>query len=398
MIITAKRIIPGDGKTVLENKAVCVLDGRICEIGDLTALRGKCPDCEVVDYGDASLLPGLIDMHVHLGHYWSRSDANRYTDFRIAYLAADYAKKAFSKGVTTLRDVSSVQNLCASMNSAASDGYLEIPRIISTDSALCFTGGHGWEESVDEINGPWEIRAAIRDRIKRGAGWIKLMASHRSNTPEFTQEELDAAVDECHRVNKKIAVHAGTQPSIQMCIDAGFDTIEHGTYMTAAQAKQMAEKNIVWVPTITAYTRTYEFILENENNADMDQTAKSLIAHLAYFRDAATAYKENFKKLYETGVKIVTGTDLIFNGAPVTPVAREMKYMTSYGMPALEVIRAATKTGAETLEIDNITGEITTGKLADILVVAGNPLENIEVMEKVTEVYFGGKSMYCSCS
>jgi len=331
-------------------------------------------------------------MHAHVGEYSDRSDAASYNDFKIAYFAADYAKKAFSKGVTTIRDVASPKNLCASINYAAKQGFLEVPRLIFTDAGLCFTGGHGWDLAGSvEVDGPWAVRTAIRDAIKRGAQWIKILTSHRSDTPEFTQEELCAAVDECHRVGKKVAVHAGTQPSIQMCIDAGFDTIEHGTHLSVAQAEQMAAKGIVWVPTIVAYARTYEFIVQSVENGN-----SIYLAHQDYFRAAAAAYRENFKKLYDTGVKIVTGTDLCFNNAPATPVAWEMKYMADYGMPALEVIRAASKAGAETLDIDHLIGEVVAGKQADIVVVAGNPLEDIGTVENVMEVFFGGKSVYRS--
>jgi len=390
MILKADRIITGDGSTVLEDKALYIKDSIISEIGDFHSLKDKYPESCVEEFTGATILPGFIDMHAHLGEYSDRSDAASYNDFMIAYFAANFAGKAFTKGVTTIRDVASPKNLCASINYAAEQGFLEVPRLIFTDAGLCFTGGHGWDSSgAVEVDGPWAIRTAIRDAIKRGALWIKVLTSHRSSKPEFTQEELNTAVEESHRVGKKIAVHAGTQPSIQMCIDAGFDTIEHGTYLTVAQAEQMAAKGIVWVPTIVAYTHTYEFIVENMSNEN-----SAYLSQHDYFRDAASAYRENFKKLYDTGVKIVTGTDLCFNNSPVTPIAWEMKYMADYGMPALEVIRAATKSGAETLDIDHLTGEIAAGKQADIVIVAGNPLQDIGAAENVLEVYFGGKSVY----
>ena len=390
MILKADRIITGDGSTVLEGKSLYFKDDLISEIGDFSALTEKHPESCVKEYSGATLLPGFIDMHAHIAEYGDRSDAASYNDYKVAYFAASYAKKAFAKGVTTIRDAASPKDLCASVNYAVKEGFLQVPRLIYTDAGLCFTGGHAWDTPLAvEVDGPWAIRAAIRDAIKRDAMWIKVLTSHRSHTPEFTQEELNTAVDEAHRVGKKIAVHAGTHPSIQMCIDAGFDTIEHGTYLTVEQAKQMTDKGIVWVPTIVAYTRTYEFIvenLENENSAYLSQHD--------YFRDAATAYKENFKKLYDTGVKIVTGTDLCFNNSPVTPIAWEMKYMADYGMPVLEVIRAATKNGAETLDIDHITGEIISGKQADLVVVAGDPVRDITAAENVLEVFYGGTSVY----
>ena len=393
MILKADRIVTGDGSTVLDNKAVYVTGEKVTEIDELAVLKAKYPNSPLKEYSGASILPGLIDMHVHVGYWRSRIDAHTYNDFKIAYFAADYLKRAFSKGVTTVRDVGSPKNLSVSISSAVKSGFLKAPRIIPADAPLCFTGGHSHKGNGWEVNGPWEIRAAIRDLIKRGAQWIKLMDSHRSDTPEFTQEELDAAVDECHRVNKKTTVHAGTQPAIQMCIDAGFDTIEHATDLTVEQAKQMAEKGIVWDPTIVAYTQTYKHVMDNLNNEGVDMVTRGFIDQRAYFEKAATTYKENFRKLYETGVKIVTGTDLVYYEAPVTPVASEMKHMVEYGMPAVEAIRAATKTCAETLCIDDI-GEIAVGKIADILVVTGNPVQDIDAMENVVEVYQGGKSMY----
>ena len=133
------------------------------------------------------------------------------------------------------------------------------------------TGGHGHQDGVEEADSPWGVRAAIRRQLRAGADWVKILTSNRGDIPEFTQEELDAAVDEAHRQGVKIAVHSGTQPSIQMCIDAGFDTIEHGTFLTEAQARQMAEKGIAWTPTITAYTYLYEQTKQMiEAGVDMD--------------------------------------------------------------------------------------------------------------------------------
>lgn len=391
MILKPDRIITGDGHTVLE-AAVYIQDGLIAEIGDFNTLTAQYPTSPRQEYPSATLMPGLIDMHVHIGYWPSHSDAATLDNFRLAYFAADYAREALSKGVTTLRDVSSSKNLCAAIKYGVKMGYLTAPRIFTTDIALCFTGGHGWINSW-EVDSPWALRAAIRDNIKRGADWIKIMASHRSDTPEFTQDELDAAVDEAHRVGKKLAVHAGTQPSIQMAIDAGFDTIEHGTYLTVPQALQMKERGIVWTPTIAAYTRTHERNLAMRDNPGTDISSRAFSADFAYFRDAAEAYQNNFRTLYETGVKIVAGTDIVYNNAPATPMSWEMGYMAKYGMPNLEVIRAATKTPAETLDIGHLTGEIAVDKAADILIVQGNPAENIGDVENVVAVFLEGRQV-----
>ncbi|MCL2006630.1 MAG: amidohydrolase family protein [Treponema sp.] len=395
MIIKADRIITGDGKTVLENTALVLEKGKILELGEIAKLREKHKDKTVLEYPGASILPGLIDMHVHIGYVWNTPEGSAYNDFMIAYYSGDYARQAFAKGVTTMRDVSSPKNLCATMIQAAEKGYIKIPRIIHTDLHICFTGGHAWDHSV-EVDGPWQVRAAIRDAIKRGAHWIKIMASHRSDTPEYTQEELNAAVDECHRVKRKIAVHAGTQPSIQMCIDAGFDTIEHGTYLTETQAKQMADKGLVWVPTIVAYTFTHDRIKESMERDNPASVQAGFLEHHEYFQNAANAYRDNFEKLYKTGVKIAAGTDLVYPGREAAPIAEELILMVKYGMPVLEAIKAATMTGAETLGMGERIGEIAPGKVADIAVINGDPLKGVKALKNVREVFYSGESVYKS--
>jgi len=395
MIITADRIITGDGRTVIDKGAIYLVEGKIQEIADLDVLKAKYPLAVVREYQGATLMPGFIDMHVHIGYIWNDAEMSAYNDFMLAYYSADYAKSAFTQGVTTMRDVSSSKDLCASMVRAATKGYLDIPRIIHTDTALNFTGGHAWEHGL-EVDGPWAVRGAIRDAIKRGADWIKVMSSHRSDTPEYTQEELEAAVDETHRVGRKAAVHAGTQPSIQMCIDAGFDTIEHGTWLTVEQAMQMKEKDLVWCPTIVAYTWTHQRIARALEDAGTTVQA-SFTQHHKYFKDAADTYRENFKALCETGVKIIAGTDVVYTNRPVTPIAAEINYFIEYGMPVLQAINSATKLCAEVLGMDDQIGEIAPGKIADLVIVSGNPLEDCSAFAKVREVFFAGKSVFC-CS
>lgn len=398
MIIIADIIITGDGSTVLHDTAVFIGDkGIIRKIGSAEELKTLYPDECVKEYRGATLLPGLIDMHVHIGYWWNKPDSYEYNDFMIAYMALANAQEAFSSGVTTMRDVSSPQFLCTTMNKAAEKGYIQIPRIIGCGIGICMTGGHGYElkGGIKEANGPWGVRAAIREQIKSGAQWIKILTSHRTDTPEYTQEELNAASDECHRMGKKISVHAGTQPSIQMCIDAGYDTIEHGTFLNVEQAQEMAEKGLVWVPTIIAYTYLYEY-LETKKGQEINENFADyiLLKEREYFKAAAQAYRDNFSQLIKTGVKVVTGTDMVFNGAPITPVAREMQYMVDYGMEPIKAIQIATSNGAEVLGLSHKIGQINEGLLADLLIIEGDPLKDISNMSKVVEVYYGGKSVY----
>lgn len=396
MIIKADKIITGDGLTVLDDSAVLIDDkGVIEKIDNIEQLKTIYPYEYIKEYNGATLLPGLIDMHVHIGFWWGKSDSYDYNDYLIAYMALANAQEAFSTGVTTMRDELSPQLLCITMKKAGEKNYIQIPRIIFSGEGLCMTGGHGHDliGAVKEVDSPWKIRAAIREQIKNGAQWIKILTSHRTNTPEYTQEELNAAVDECHRLGRKISVHAGTQPSIQMCIDAGFDTIEHGTFLTLEQARIMVDKGIVWNPTIMAYCDEYENLKKNKGQETGGNIVmNTMLNDYEYFKKAAYAYSNNFGELIKTGVKVVTGTDSI--DTPITPVAKEIQYMVKFGMDPIKAIQAATSNGAEVLGLSNKTGQIKEGLIADLLIVEDDPIKDISNISKVIEVYYGGKSVY----
>ena len=319
MILRAKYLITGDGRTCLQDQAVYLdKEEKIGWIGDAAEAAGRYPEEMVKDYGEATILPGLFDMHVHFGYYYSQPDLDNYDDYMVAYYALEQAKQSLRLGITTVGDLSCPPNLMKQLRLAGQKGYVAVPRIIHADAGICMTGGHGHQDGVEEADSPWGVRAAIRRQLRAGADWVKILTSNRGDIPEFTQEELDAAVDEAHRQGVKIAVHSGTQPSIQMCIDAGFDTIEHGTFLTEAQARQMAEKGIAWTPTITAYTYLYEQTKQMiEAGVDMDNPIAARAVHdQAFFQPAFEAYRDNFKKLYDTGVTVLAGSDMVLYKAP----------------------------------------------------------------------------------
>ena len=399
MIFCAKNVVLGDGKTVIESGAVFVgKDGKIKKVGKSSKICAKFPDEQITDYGDATILPGLFDMHVHLGYYYSQPDQNNYNDYEVAYYAAKQAEIALSLGITTVRDLSSPHNLCKSLRLAGEKGYTKVPRIIHADAGICMTGGHGHEDGIDEVDGADNIRSAIRRQTRDGADWIKLLTSHRSDIPEYTQEELDAAVDECHRRNIKCAAHAGTQPSIEMSIQAGFDTIEHGTFMTEKQAMQMKKNGQAWTPTITAYTYLYEYCqkITKEGGDLSNPVAAGAARDYAYFKPAADSYRENFKKIYDTGVTVLAGSDMVLYNAPPLPINKELYYMVQYGITPLEAIRTATVNPAKVLGLENITGMLEDGLEADLLVVSGNAALDITSLNHVKAVYLAGKPVFAA--
>ena len=397
MILMADHLLTGDGATHRADAALRLDEkGRIAWIGSRREAAERWPQEEKKDYGEATMLPGLFDMHVHFGYYYSQPDLAEFDDFMIAYYALAQAKASLSLGITTIRDLSSPHGLLKRLRQAGEKGYVTVPRIIHADAGICMTGGHGHQDGIEEADGPWAVRAAIRRQCRDGADWVKLLTSNRADIPEFTQEELDAAVDECHRRGYKTAVHAGTQPSIQMCIDAGFDTIEHGTFMTVEQGRQMAEKGIAWVPTITAYTYLYEQtkkLIEEGGNTDNPIAARA-IRDQAFFEPAYKAYRDNFKAIYDTGVTVLAGSDMVLYGAPPLPIHQELGYMVEYGITPLEAVRTATVNAAAVLGIGKETGCLKEGLAGDILAVKGDVSQNIRALDDVLEVFLGGRSVH----
>lgn len=398
MIIQAKHLVNGDGKTALQDAAVVVKNDKIRDLGPAAEVKGRHPGERVVDYGEATILPGLFDMHEHLAYYYSQPNKEEYDAYLIAYYAQKQASLAFARGITTVRDLGTAPHgLMRDLRRAAELGLLKAPRIINTDSGICMTGGHGWEDGEEQADGPWNIRAVIRRQLRDGADWIKILTSNRTDVPEFTQEELDAAVDECHRRNVKTAVHAGTPIAIQMSIDAGFDTIEHGTFMTRAQAEQMAKNGQAWTPTITAYTVLYHFSqqqLEKSGGCADDPVAARELRGMAYYKPAALAYRDHFKEFYDTGVTVLAGTDMVLRDAPPLPINLELGYMVKYGITPLQAIRTATVNPAKVLGLSGTTGKLETGLQADILVVRGDASSDITALDHVLGVYFGGEKVF----
>ena len=304
-------------------------------------------------------------MHAHLAYGYSQPDSFNYGAQLIMLYALQHAQAAFERGITTVRDMSSAHGVCKNLKLAEKKGFIVIPRIVHTDTGICMTGGHAWDE-VEEADGPWA--------------------------------ELDAAVDECHRRGIKCGVHAGTNPGIQMCIDAGFDTIEHGTFMTLDHAKQMAEKGIAWTPTIMAYTYLYELCKENiEKNGDApvsDPVMQKEMANYEFFEPAYKAYRDHFKEFYDTDVTVLAGTDMVMYHSPLLPLPRELQYMVEYGITPVQAVQVATSNPAKVLGVEKERGLVAEGLDADLLVVGGDLSRDITRLKDVKFVTLGGKRVF----
>ena len=397
MIIIPERIATGERFVVLENKAVLVQDGVIRKIGEPADLLRDCPEEPVVKADGCTLIPGMIDLHTHLG--WGENPALMGNDCSVS-LRALYAgkkmKETLRNGVTTIRDASSGDGLGVALNEAAARGWIKVPRVFPCLVGICMTGGHGAAASVyhaiQEVDGIDDIRKAIRLNKKNGASWIKLLTSEGYRGDELSEEEICFAAKEAHRLGMKIEVHAGYGSSIESCLAAGVDSIEHGTHLTEEQGQVMIEKNITWVPTIYVFNHEYDRMTAEGVPQREKDDPKSVYNYLA---ECVECYPENIVPLHRMGVRIATGTDTDCTGYKgASPVATECEYLVKCGLRPLEALECATRNGADLLGIGDHVGLVAEGYTADLVLVHGDVSKDISVLHNVCAVYQNGNEVY----
>ena len=270
-----------------------------------------------------------------------------------------------------------------------------MPRIIYANIALAATGGHSYykHDTVIQVDGVDNLRSAVRKENTKGSKWIKIMNSSRVELSEYTQAELDAIVDEAHRNKLKVSTHSTNWPALQGVINAGVDTIEHGSDLTEEQVKQMIEKGIALVPTLYSQLSIYLGVKNKADAKGFDALSPKEQETYKLYKKSVENQKKNFKTFADMGVTIVTGTDI---GAHTeVGVPGEIRTMVEYGLEPLKAIAAATSNCAAVLGEDGI-GELAPGKVADILVVKGNALEDIRALTHPEAVFFGGEKVKLS--
>jgi imidazolonepropionase-like amidohydrolase len=361
-------------------------------------------DETLIDLKTQTVMPGLMDMHVHLsGEFNKTSYAEKFftNDTEAAIRSTVFARKTLEAGFTTVRDLGDLyKGVTVSLKKAIEKGYVVGPRIYAAGKSIATTGGHadptnglrhelmgnpGPEDGV--INGPDDAMKAVRQRYKEGADVIKLtvtggvlsLAKNGSN-PQFTEEELNAVVKAAKDYDFVVAVHAHGAEGMRRAIIAGVDSVEHGTYMNKQVMQLMKKHGTYFVPTITAGKWVAEKAAIDDYYPDVVQPKAAAIG---------PKIQSTFSKAYKSGVNIAFGTD-----AGVFPHglnAREFGYMVDAGMPEFKAIQSATWNSAKLLKIDSYLGSIEVGKLADIVAVDGDPLENIHLMNSITFIMKDGK-------
>ena len=401
VVVTADRYLDVETGRYVEHPAIFIGDdGRISSIADARVVKWGA-DVRHIDMSGKTLLPGLIDMHVHLdgpadiGGYRGLE----YTDSFFGMTAVANARAMLDAGFTTVRNVGSGNRNDIGLAQAIRDGYAVGPRIVPAGYALGATGGHcdstflppSLEKDKKEegvADGIEEFRYQVRRQRKYGAEVIKVCATggvfSRNTEPgqlQVSEPELRAIADEAHQWGLRVAAHAHGADGIKAAIRAGIDTIEHASLVDAEGIRlAVARKQPVWF-SMDIYNTDYTQAEGAKNGVLPDNLRKD--------REIAQIQRDNFRAAYKAGVRMVFGSDA--GVMPHALVARQFATMVTYGMTPLEAIRAATRNAAEALGRTRDVGAITAGRFGDIVAVTGDPLQNVRLLETPTGVIKGGK-------
>lgn len=395
------KIIDTKNGKVLESKTIIVSEDKIVSVED----GYKNPDASddvIIDLKDKTIMPGFIDMHVHLE---GETNPNRYlerftlNDADVAFNSINYAKRTLLAGFTTVRDLGG-SGVNVSLRNAINSGKVEGPRIFTAEKAIGTTGGHadptngmkkelmgdpGPAEGV--INSPEAARKAVRQRYKNGADLIKITATggvlsvaKNGQNAQFTQEEVNEIVKTAKEYGMVVAAHAHGKEGMKRAVVAGVQTIEHGSFMDKEVATLMKQNNTYLVPTLSAGRYV-------EEKAKIPNYYPPVI--LPKIKSTMEVLDDTFKMVINENVPIAFGTDAgVF---PHGENAKEFRYMVEAGWTPMFSIQSATITNALLLDMENDLGQLKTGFIADIIATNDNPIENIETTENIVFVMKAGK-------
>ena len=379
VLLRGATLIDGRGGPPLPRAAVLIEGDKFTAVGTDGAVAAP-PDSTVVDLAGKWLVPGMIDLHVHPYSPKGAITGNpvQESDAYAALAAARNLRTALRAGITTVRDVGPHGATGVPLRRAINEGLVEGSRVFSCVRFISQTGGHGHDLEAD---GPFAVRRAVREVWKSGADLVKIAVNGSRSLPEYTREELAAAVDEAHRLGLRVACHASLLEPTRLAVSVGVDTIEHGCQLDEPLAREIADKGIVLVPT----TLVYQFLLEKSKTGVLEPVFAAAIQH------RCLTHRRAVEIALEAGVKIGAGTDMVDNDHTFDCLAEELATLVAFGMPAMQAIGAATSVAAEALGKEGQLGTVEPGRLADCIVLAEDPLKNIGVLQRVQMVFQNGR-------
>jgi imidazolonepropionase-like amidohydrolase len=378
--------------TIRSHQSVDVVGETIVWLGDATDAHDPSPGCTIISGGGLTLVPGMIDCHVHLAHdgeaNWMTRPPRGAAEETLGVVANAIA--ALRAGTTTLRDCGSGHVRAPLALALHPPVNVTLPTVVSCGTPITMTGGHlHWE--ANEADGVDGVRRAVRAELKAGAQWIKVIATGGVLTPgtdvgseSFTREELAAAVAEARRGGRRVAAHAIGKSGIDNALAAGVSTVEHGSYLGDEAIDLMLEKGAFHVPTLSAYHQVVSRGMDG--GVPAESIAKALSAHETNL--------ESFRKSLAAGVPVVAGTDA---GTPHNfhgEVAFELQLMVSAGATPQQALRTATVNAAAALDLSDKIGDVALGKWADLVLVDGDPLEDIAHLSRPVVVIKRGEIVF----
>jgi imidazolonepropionase-like amidohydrolase len=389
LIIRPEKVIDCTGEAPVSNMEVVISGETISAVRPV----GSAPadgKAEIISAPGATLMPGLIDLHMHLFQWGQRHDIpwERESILEAGLRGVRNASTLLDMGVTTARDVASRDNLSIQLRDLINEGVVRGPRLLASGTQLEAQGRAAYFFRAIYVNGPDESRAAARRQLRAGADWIKIMATSgvgggtgklvgEPGWQELGEDEMAAAAREAHQAGRRITAHAIGNAGIKAAVRAGVDCIEHGDYLDDEAIELMLQRNVGLVPTLLitrnlgAYGRERGF----EQNI-IDRAQRTLDAGF-----------ESVRQAFAAGIRVATGSDVDLDET----AAQEVAMLREAGIQPMDSLLAATKVAASIISLDDHIGTVEPGKIADLIIMPGDPLTDVSALEKVTHVFQGGK-------